>query len=60
MVIDQNIKNKINQFIDAVQKNQIKIIRAYLYGSYAKGSARKDSDIDIALISPNFSGNRYL
>jgi len=30
-----------------------------LFGSYAKGSAGKDSDIDIAIISPDF-GKDYI
>ncbi len=37
----------------------LKIKAAYLYGSYAKGAARADSDIDIAVISDDFSGNRF-
>lgn len=28
--------------------------KAYLFGSYAKGKANNDSDIDVALISPDF------
>ena len=30
------------------------IEKIFLYGSYAKGNYRKDSDIDLAVISPNF------
>ncbi len=59
MAISPNIKKKIDEFIKEVQTHQINIINAYLYGSYAKGKPREDSDIDIALISPDFSGNRY-
>ena len=31
----------------------------YLYGSYAKGSARKDSDIDVAIVVQHFEGNYF-
>lgn len=31
-----------------------------LYGSYAKGSARPFSDIDIAVISPSFQGKNRM
>ena len=31
------------------------ILKAYLYGSYAKGVAGQWSDIDLAIISPDFS-----
>lgn len=30
------------------------IKRAYLFGSYAKGTPNENSDIDIALVSPDF------
>ncbi|MBU0574489.1 MAG: nucleotidyltransferase domain-containing protein [Candidatus Margulisbacteria bacterium] len=59
MAIDSNIRKKIKKYIREVQKNQIQIIKAYLYGSYAKGTASPESDIDLAIISPDFSGNRY-
>ncbi|KAF0135053.1 MAG: nucleotidyltransferase [Candidatus Saganbacteria bacterium] len=60
MVIDPNIKEKAERFIEELQKHKIRILSAFIYGSYAKGTARKDSDIDLALISSDFSGNRYL
>jgi len=31
-----------------------------LFGSYIKGTPREDSDIDIAVISSVFKGDRYL
>jgi len=60
MAFEPDIKEKAKEFIAEVQKHQIKIIKAYLFGSFARGKARKDSDIDLALISSDFSGNRYL
>ncbi|MCQ2312559.1 MAG: nucleotidyltransferase domain-containing protein [Paludibacteraceae bacterium] len=29
----------------------------YLYGSYSKGTAHKDSDIDVAVVVPKFDGD---
>jgi predicted nucleotidyltransferase len=40
--------------------NNIKITRAILFGSYARGSAREDSDIDVALVSDAFEGVRFV
>lgn len=60
MAFESDIKEKVKKFIEETQRNHIHILKAYLYGSYARGTARKDSDIDIALISPDFSGNRYV
>jgi len=30
-----------------------------LYGSHANGTAREDSDIDVVVVSPSFSGKSY-
>lgn len=38
-----------------VKEKKYDIKKAYLFGSYAKGKAHKDSDIDLALIMPNNS-----
>jgi predicted nucleotidyltransferase len=54
------VSNKIKTFIDLLDKNNIKIQRAYIFGSYANGSADMWSDIDLALISDKFQGDRYL
>jgi len=47
------------RYIDELKKNGIHITKAYLYGSYATGEARKDSDIDIVVVSPQFKGIRF-
>lgn len=60
MAISKNIREKAEEFIKELKKHKIRISNAFIYGSYAKGTARIDSDIDLALISPDFSGNRYL
>ena len=33
--------------------------KVYLYGSYSKGEARQDSDIDVAIIVPHIHGNWF-
>lgn len=42
---NDELKNKL---IDYLSKQE-KVIMAFLYGSYAKGTALKDSDLDIAV-----------
>jgi len=32
---------------------------AYIFGSYARGTASPDSDIDVAVVSLAFSGERF-
>jgi predicted nucleotidyltransferase len=52
------VKKIIRHFLDEVRKNY-NIDGAYLYGSYAKGTSNKWSDIDIAIISPDFSDDLF-
>lgn len=42
--------NIARKYIEYLLKNNLKIHNAYLFGSYAKGTNSKDSDIDIAII----------
>ena len=49
------IAKKINRYFDD-KKN---VSTVYLFGSFAKNFNRKDSDIDIAVISSAFKGDRY-
>lgn len=57
--IPEEIENRIPNFIRYLNSNGILIDRAYLFGSYAKGNYDEWSDIDLALISDKFEGNRY-
>lgn len=36
----------------ALLRSRIPLTHAYLFGSYAEGTAREDSDIDLAVFSP--------
>ncbi len=44
----------VKQYADIVAKNMI-VNKIILYGSYARGDYRKDSDIDVAVIVPRSS-----
>lgn len=52
--IPSKIINVIQEFIKLLKEENIKIEKVILFGSYAKGSQRVDSDIDLAIISPDF------
>ena len=56
--IPSEIKEMINKYLSALKKNNIPIKEAILFGSYAKGNHHEWSDIDIALVSKLFKGNR--
>ncbi|PHJ39758.1 DNA polymerase III subunit beta [Desulforamulus profundi] len=54
MVKTNVVKKDINKIIQALQQKNIRVNYIVLYGSHAKEKAEKDSDIDIAVISPDF------
>ena len=53
----QLIMDIVAKFADTASK-EMKLNKVILYGSYSKGSERGDSDIDIAVVSPDFTGDR--
>ncbi len=53
------IINSVKRFLYKLDEMGINIEAAYLYGSCVKGRQHKWSDIDIALISPDFSEDRF-
>ena len=56
--ISSEIEDTIKEFIDLVQKER-RILKVFLYGSYAKGIPGKWSDIDLAVVSPDFSEDLF-
>lgn len=52
--------NKIKLLINELTKNNIIVEKAYLFGSYANGNYNELSDIDLALVSNSFQGNRII
>ena len=54
------VKGKILNFVDELKQYKIKIQKVFLYGSYAKGTQNEWSDIDVALVSEDFTGIRLI
>jgi predicted nucleotidyltransferase len=52
------IANSVERFLAEVKRRQ-RIAAAYLYGSQVKGVATQWSDIDLAIVSPDFSVNLF-
>ncbi len=57
---DDSIKKVIKAYLEAITQKNINVEKAYLFGSYARGRAEDSSDIDIAIISKDFSGERFI
>ena len=57
--IDNVVLDKLQIFISRLKANGIKVESAYLFGSYAVNRASRWSDIDVAIVSPDFSADRF-
>ena len=53
-VLPKKVKTAIKDYMQTLKDDGLKIKKAYLFGSYAKGKAHKWSDVDICIISPQF------
>lgn len=50
---------KAQKFINRVRDSGIFVSTASVFGSWAKGTAHKESDIDVCVVSPSF-GKDYI
>lgn len=57
--IPNRIQKIITQYLSALREHGFQIEDAILFGSYARGNANQWSDIDLALVSPEFEGIRF-
>lgn len=56
--LPSKIKKTIETYLESLRRHNIPIKEAILFGSYARGNYQEWSDIDIALVSEIFDGNR--
>jgi len=56
--VPARIEEILKRYFEILRQNKIPIKNAFLFGSYAKGNYNEWSDIDIALVSDIFEGNR--
>lgn len=62
--IDPKIGKVVNNYLKVLRKDKLPIESVFIFGSRVTGRAGKDSDIDVAIISPklhnNLSSTKYL
>ena len=51
---DKTIEEEIKRFVALLKKRNIRISKVILFGSFARGSSGEHSDIDLAVVSPDF------
>lgn len=49
---------KVEVLLSILLAEGLTITAAYVYGSQAAGTSHRDSDIDVAIVSPDLSGDR--
>lgn len=54
-----SIKKAIKNYIEALRKHGIPVREVILFGSCTRGRNKDESDIDVAIISDAFSGERF-
>jgi uncharacterized protein len=57
--IPTEIIETIKKFVQEAKQDNVFINKAILFGSYAKGTYNEWSDIDVAVVSDDFEGNRF-
>lgn len=58
-MVQREIRKKLREFVKELKKHRIRINKVILYGSQVSGKAHEYSDIDVAIISPDFGKNSY-
>lgn len=53
----KDAKKAARQYVKILKKKKFPFVAVYLFGSYAKGTAGKWSDIDVAVLSDSFKKN---
>jgi uncharacterized protein len=48
-------RNIAKKYIRYLRKNNFNVEKVYLFGSYARGSFKEDSDIDLAVVFQEYS-----
>lgn len=49
----------IDKFLDSLRSKGLKVNKLILFGSYATGTFREGSDIDLVVVSDDFVGKTY-
>ncbi len=57
--VPKAVMTDVKKLIHELNNSDIHIDRAILFGSYAQGNETEYSDIDVALVSKDFSGIRF-
>jgi predicted nucleotidyltransferase len=54
-----SIKKAIKNYVEALRNHGIPVKEVILFGSCVRGGNNEESDIDVAIVSDAFSGDRF-
>lgn len=52
--LPEKVTKKVVRYIRTLEKDNVPIVSVYVFGSFAKGTQHKWSDIDVCVVSTNF------
>ena len=58
-MVDPEINTIILRFVNVLTLKGIRVEKVILYGSYASGKIHAGSDLDVAIVSPDFGKDRF-
>jgi len=58
-MVDESIVNIIRRYLEVVVASGIHAEKAILFGSYARGTQRPESDIDVIVLAEEFDQNNW-
>lgn len=58
MTIDAQILDVVQEYLRAVNRAGIHAVHGVVFGSYARGEARPESDIGLLVVAPEFDAGR--
>lgn len=58
-MVKKEIIKEVRRFVKEVKKHKIRVTKVIIYGSRVSGRAREFSDIDVAIVSPDFGKDTY-
>jgi predicted nucleotidyltransferase len=53
----KDVITNVKKYVSFLEENEFPVQEAYIFGSYARGNAHEDSDIDLALVIKNLQNS---
>lgn len=58
-ILTKKTKRLVRKYLEKVRSSGIAVSEAFVFGSQASGRAARESDIDLAVVSPQFGQDKH-